>query len=147
MTLILPHCVEYFDNRQVCVAVENGKCYRLINSSRVEVKKIKVDKCLPQKEMEKRCDYLMRVDDQGIRRAIFIELKGKRLVDAIKQIQDTIDYLKKEFEGFQLDARIVGSGDIPKIANLPEYLKLDRTVHETNGKFIRATNRVYIETI
>ncbi|MDP4151679.1 MAG: hypothetical protein Q8943_19905, partial [Bacteroidota bacterium] len=122
MTLVLPDCLEYFDKRQVCVAEENGKCYRLVNTSKVNIAKIKVDKCLPQKDNERRCDYLMKVDDKGIQRAIFIELKGTRLIDAVRQIQGTIDYLRKEFQDFQLDARIVGSGDVPRISNLPEYV-------------------------
>ncbi len=106
-----------------------------------------MDKCLPQNIGEKRCDYLMSIEDKGFKRVFFIELKGGQLTDAIKQIYSTIIYLRSEFKGFRLDARIVGCGDVPGFINTPHYRKLRKEIHPTKGKIERATNKVYSEII
>lgn len=147
MSLIPENCVLHFDNRNECVASENGKIYKLINASKLKIKKVKVDKCLPQDEGEKRCDYLMSIEENDIKRIFFIELKGERLIDAVKQIHSTVIYLKTEFKDFRFDARIVGSGDVPGFINNPHYLKLKKIIHPTKGKIERATNKFYSEII
>src|ERR1043166_2441859 len=110
MSLITNNCVEFHEKRKNCVAEENGKKYILKNGSNFKIKKVRVDKCLPQKEKEHRCDYLMSIDNQNNDRVFFIELKGCRFLDAVEQIFDTILYLKGSFINYRLDARIVGKG-------------------------------------
>jgi len=39
------------------VACENGKNYELNNISNVVLRKVRVDKCIPQSIGEKRCDF------------------------------------------------------------------------------------------
>lgn len=146
MSLIPNSCVEFDDNRATCIAFENGKTYRLENSLRVKIRKIKVDKCLKQKEGQRRCDYLIIINDLKIKRAIFIELKGGALNEAIKQIYETINFLKDEFVGFKLDARIVGSKDVPNFITTPHYRKLARLVLP-NGSILRSTNKIYLENL
>lgn len=147
MNLISVDCVEFNDKRKICVASENGKKYTLKNTSEFTIRKVKVDKCLMQAQGERRCDYLMSVDPKDLKRVIFIELKGSRLTDAVKQLYSTIGYLKGEFIDHQLDARIVGSRDVPQIRNTPDYVKLERTVRSTNGTIIISTNKMYVENI
>jgi hypothetical protein len=98
-----------------------------------------------QNEGEKRCDYLMSIEEK--KRVIFIELKGGGLSAAVKQLYDTIIYLKGEFKGYQIDARIVGRRDVPGISGTPDYRKLAREVNPTNGIIYRATNNIYSENI
>ena len=84
---------------------------------------------------------------KSIDRVIFIELKGGDLVHALKQIYTTILYLKAEFKNYQIDARIVGSRDVPGFISLPYYSKLEREIRKHKGQIIRSTNNIYIENI
>ena len=144
MSLIPEKCVECHDERRECVAYENGKKYTLVNSQGFKIKKVKVDKCLLQKKGDKRCDYLMSIEEK--KRVIFIELKGGRFSDAVKQLCATIVYLRSEFKGYQIDARIVGRGDVPGIISTPDYRRLEREIGP-NGTIKRATNNIYSENI
>jgi hypothetical protein len=145
MSLILESCIEYNDNRKECVANENGKTFRLENNSGVVVRKVKVDKCILQQVGEGRCDYLMNVDDKKI--VYFIELKGGDLRKGLKQISDTIEYLKSEFTNFIFEARIVGSGNVPKLKTITAYKSLAKLVLPSNGKIIYRTNKFHTESI
>ncbi len=147
MSLIPQKCIEYNDNRNKCIAFENGKYYKLNNVSKLIIRKVKVDGCLFRNTSEKRCDYLMTMEDKKLQRAIFIELKGGDLTDALKQLYFTVIYLKNEFKNYRIDARIVGSRDIPRFLNNPSYLKLAKEVFPTGGKIERATNNIYSENI
>lgn len=147
MSLIPDKCILHFDSRSECVAFEKGKTYKLLNASKYKIKKVRIDNCILQNEGQRRCDYLLSIDDDNIRKVFFVELKGERLIDAVKQIHSTITYLKEEFKGFQLEARIVGSKDVPNIKNNPHYLKLKKIVDSSGGNIKRATNKYYSETI
>ena len=145
MSLIPAKCIEYNEERKACVVSEKGKSYRLDNESGFKVRAVKIDKCLQQKEGEKRCDYLMNFDQKKLKRAIFIELKGGGLSDALKQLYATIIYLKEEFKGHRIDARIVGNRDVPDFINLPNYRKLAKEILPTGGTIERGTNNIYKE--
>lgn len=147
MSLIQNKCIEYHDDRSECVATENGKTYRLNNRSKFKVRKIKSDGCLPQKVGEKRCDYIIDYYDGIKPNIIFIELKGGALNMALGQIFDTIVYLKNELKDHKINARIVGSKDVPNFAGLPAYRKLGREILHTKGTIERRTNNIYTETI
>lgn len=145
MSLIPDECIEFDEERKVCIAFEKGKTYRLNNNSSYNIRKVKVDKCIEQGIGEKRCDYLMEI--KSIKRVIFIELKGGDLAHALKQLYSSITLLKNEFGNFRIDARIVGSRDVPGFISLPDYLKLEKEIHSAKGKIERATNNIYSENI
>ncbi len=145
MSLISENCIEFSDNRKECVASENGKTFRLENNSELVIRKVKVDKCIIQRFEEGRCDYLMNIDQKKI--VYFIELKGGDLRKALKQISDTVEYLNSEFIGFIFEARIVGSGNVPKLKTITHYKRLAKLVLTTNGKIIYRTNKFYTESI
>ncbi len=145
MSLILAKCIEFNDKREICVAYENGKKYQLNNISNITIRKVKVDKCLLQKIGEKRCDFLMDTNDP--KRVFFIELKGGALNKAVNQIYSTILYLKSEYKNYRIDARIVGSKDVPGFKNTPDYKKLAKEILPTNGVIKRGTNNIYTESI
>ncbi len=46
MNLITDKCVEFDEERKICIAVEKGKTYRLNNNSGYKIRKVKVDKCI-----------------------------------------------------------------------------------------------------
>ena len=87
----------------------------------------------------------MNINHEKLKRAIFIELKGGGLSDALKQLYATIIYLKEEFKGYRRDVRIVGSKDVPGFINLPDYRKLAKEVFPTGGTIERGTNNIYTE--
>ena len=141
---LLVKCTCHCDDRNECVVAEEGKKYTLYNASKVIIRKIKVDGCFPQPANEKRCDYLMTVE--SMRRAIFIELKGAGLARAVRQLHSTILLIKKELQGYQIDARIVGNGSVPKLKITPDYRNLAKEVISTKGTIGIRTN-FYPETI
>jgi hypothetical protein len=147
MSLILEKCIKSHDNRPENVVRENGKEYKLINLSGFKIKTVKVDSCLGQGVGEKRCDYLMHVDEKQCKRTIFIELKGGALVDALKQLYSTAIYLKEDFKGCRLDGRIVGKGNVPNFKNIPDYKKLFKLLTTSGGDLKVGTNRFYSEKV
>jgi hypothetical protein len=147
MSLIANKCIEYDENRPICVASQNGKVYTLNNGSNYKIKKVAVDKCILQNIGEKRCDYLMHASNAKGQKVFFIELKGGAFLDALEQIYDTLIYLNGEFKGHVLNARIVGKGDTPDLTNSAIYKKLFRKISFTKGTIKRATNKLLIENI
>jgi len=148
MTLIDDKCILALDKRPECVVSENGKTYSLINNSMFIVKQVKGDKCLHQEVGEKRCDYLMIINDKKIRRVFFIELKGGNISEGIKQIMSTIQYLTNELIGYRIDARVIGKGsNIPEVRNTPAYVKLMKKVKLEKGTLEISTNKFYTENI
>ncbi len=147
MNHIAEKCIEFNDRRQICVAVENSKTYELNNKTGHVVRKVKVDGCLLEGAGYRCCDYLMNIDEPAKKRVFFIELKGKKLLDACEQISDTISGLKNEFQDFRKDARIVGSKDVPNIKSDPKYKKLARVIKLSKGDIKISTNRFYSEII
>ncbi len=145
MNLIPDECIEFDEERKICIAFENGKTYRLNNISSYTIRKVKVDKCIGQNVGEKRCDYFMEI--KSIERVIFIELKGGDLAHALRQLYSAITFLKTEFRNFQFEARIVGSRDVPGFIGLPDYIKLEKEIRPTGGKIERATNNIYSENV
>ncbi len=137
MSLIPNECIQFDEERKICVASENGKTYSLNNNSNYKIRKVKVDNCVGKEMKEKRCDYLMEI--KSINKVIFIEVKGGDLVHALRQLYSTIVYLKLEFRNYQIDARIVGSGDVPGFINIPDYLKLAKELLP-KGTILTRTN-------
>jgi len=147
MSLILKECIEFDEVRKICVAEENGKKFEIINKSQFQIRKIKVDFCLNQLGNQKRCDYLMSIDKSNKPIVFFIELKGGDLIKAVKQLNDSIFFLKSEFHHYIVNARIIGSRDVPQIINNPEYRKLLRVTKASSGTIKRNTNKIMSEQI
>ena len=147
MSLILEKCIEFNESRKSCVAEENGKRFELINNSKIQVRKVKVDFCLKQLRNEKRCDYLMSIDKISKPVVFFIELKGGDLIKAVKQLSDSIIYLKEEFSNYIINARIIGSRDVPQFISSPSYRRLLRVTKSTSGTIKRSTNKIMSEKI
>jgi hypothetical protein len=134
---VLVNCTRDHDDRDKCIAEEKGKKYTLCNTSKFVIRKVKVDGCFPQEVNEKRCDYLMIIE--SINRAIFIELKGAALTQAVRQLSSTINFLKQELQGYQIDARIIGNGNVPRLRVTTDYRCLAKEI-KPNGTIIIRTN-------
>lgn len=98
------NCVEIVDHPNVKVE-ENGKKFIALNPNRKEVLRIKIDGCVINDNTTNKCDFLI-IDTQKDN-AYFIELKGKNVKHAIKQLTDTIEkinntsnkYISEKFSG------------------------------------------------
>jgi len=137
-------CIQYSDNRSILECNEKGKSYKILNSNGKRISKVKVDGCVSQDEGEKRCDYLFLSEGEEVKQVIFVELKGGRLKDALQQIIDTVEYLREVFKDFKKKGRIIGSRDIPRFENNPEFKKLHKLLQ---GDVMRRTNKYFEETI
>ena len=146
MTLIIDTCIHHNDNRRICVVSENGKTYTLNNNSQYIHRKIKIDDCVIQSKTANKCDYLIDIECTPLR-AIFIELKGSDITHALHQIISSIEYLKVEYKAHRIDARIVGSKDVPGFISTPSYKKLSGLVKPTGGDIKRGPNRTYTDRI
>lgn len=146
MSLINNNCVEFHDTRPECKADHNGKKYVLNNKSGFKVRKVKIELCLKNVKEGDRCDYLFSIDKQNNNLVFFVELKGGDLVKAVNQIIHTIHLLRNEFMGYRIEARIVGTRNVPGLTSFPAYRKLAGLI-KPNGKIKVRTNRFYSENI
>jgi hypothetical protein len=147
MSVIIADCVEYDEVRKLCVAEENGRKYLLDNGrDRYLIRKVKLDGCVAVPVGNKQCDFLFSVDAQQSNRVFFVELKGGDVLQALKQINDTIDFMRLEFAGYRIDARIVSSKGVP-YAESRHYKRLLRKVDPTGGNIKIATNKFYKDII
>jgi hypothetical protein len=141
MSVIAANCVEYRDERKLCVAVENGKKYELENRSGFTVRKVKIDKCVQMPEGCGRCDFLFSIDNMDKPAAYFVELKGVNTEDALKQLVETITFLKAEFVLYRLEARVVGRKSVPSGTSNPNYKRLLKQIDPTGGEILIRTNK------
>lgn len=80
-------------------AEENGRKYTMVVTAEdalQKVDKIKIDGFLIPRQTSKKCDYLFLYKDKGNERLCFVELKGKNIEEAVKQIDQTVGLFKKE---------------------------------------------------
>lgn len=84
--------------------------YVLLNNSKRKVAKYIVDDCLLKSyTKDEKCDYLFVCNEQQKKLAILVELKGSNILKAIKQIDSTLNLLKRNLETFPIVARIVST--------------------------------------
>jgi hypothetical protein len=83
-------CTEYPpDTRKQIVCSENKSKITFLNSGSFLVAKIKIDGCVIKDNNVRKCDYLVLCSNEKM--AIFVELKGNHVADAIEQIEATLD--------------------------------------------------------
>ncbi|MDJ0658957.1 MAG: hypothetical protein QNJ42_05640 [Crocosphaera sp.] len=86
-------CSEVTNNKIIPFSDKKGKSKMYIdNPSKKYIQKITVDGCL--NIPGKKCDYLLKIDNLSL--DIYIELKGCKVDDAIKQLENTINYIYKD---------------------------------------------------
>jgi hypothetical protein len=121
------NCLLYEGRKRNCPASQKGKTYRLINNSESLIRQYEVDPCLIPSGTQKKCDYLFLINKDISEYAYFVELKGTEVSEAIKQISNSIDFLRPSIQDHRIFARIVGKHLTPNIksrrASLDEKLK------------------------
>jgi len=89
---------------------EHGRTFRLLNPSRKWINKVAVDTCYITTGL--RCDYLFEVEQQKV---YYVELKGKNIEHAVKQLRTTMNYCKSEHATCPKECHIVASR-VPKMS-------------------------------
>ncbi len=128
------------DDRSIFVAKDKKEKreYRLLNPNKEKICKIKIDNGLIQDNSIKKCDFLFLLCDES---AIFVELKGSNMLQAIRQINSTIIFLGDKLKNNSISARIVLSRfNVPRIENNPDFLKLRKLLKSKNGDLKYMTN-------
>ncbi|MBX9724893.1 MAG: hypothetical protein K2X81_26040 [Candidatus Obscuribacterales bacterium] len=107
--------------RDKLIAVEEkGKKFVLSNPQRVEVKQTQIDGCLYLNNKERRCDYLFEYESPSPT-MIFLELKGKNIKDAYRQLISTLDTFREKRGKRKVYCFVVASRvpkTIPGVQNL-----------------------------
>ncbi len=147
-------CIEYSGNAANELSVKDRKGnsqFFIKNNDKHHLIKIRVDDCLIEGSDKKKCDYLIL--DCTENTAYFVELKGKKLEDAVLQIKSTVNILHSKLMEFNFCCRItqtkVGGNYQEEKASLFKFLK---EKHKSNSniagrKLIRIESQKLIETI
>ena len=82
-------CREFEDDREHIVCEEKQTKITFRNMARETVAKIRIDGCVIAGNTVKKCDYLLLYAE--IKKAVFVELKGNKVMTAIEQLAATLD--------------------------------------------------------
>ena len=114
--------LDYDNNQELCndsiiVIKDKDSCsIRLINSNKEKVYKVKVDNGLIQDKLginSLKCDHMIYSYEQN-KLVVYIELKGKNIENAIKQLESTINITKKDFRDYEKKKAYISSNTSPK---------------------------------
>jgi hypothetical protein len=126
-------CLDFCDKRAMITAEEKGKKYIGHNISGKLFSRFRVDGCLIKEG--KKCDFLIL--DCEEKKAYFIELKGKDILNALEQIDRSIEVLFSKLNDFNINARIVLSKLNPPDLRSSKYIKLERKLKRWKGTILK----------
>jgi len=140
---MIEKCNECNNNKNIPVR-ENNRTFRIINDSMFYINKVKVDDCYIKSGL--RCDYLFEIIEKDIVKKVFyVELKGKNIEHAIKQLEQTILYCKSIHKNIsEKECHIIASR-VPS-ANT-KFQKLKSEFKRKNGVQLFNKNKEQIITV
>lgn len=149
-TSVQQGCIEYAEPRPVAGCSESGKDYYLDQrelSPKREIVKVHIDGGVitePEASTVDKCDYAFVIRGKGgspaLEHAVLVELKGKNLDHACKQIEATLDMpeWKELWKSVgTVHGRIVMSS-VPRTKYSASYLKLKRRLEGRLEKYERS---------
>lgn len=77
--------------------------------SQYKVYQFQIDGDVVTDRTVKKCDYLVKAESRTDRKAYFIELKGRDIDQALKQVDSTIEMFQSELKGYKILRRIITS--------------------------------------
>jgi len=126
-------------------ASEKGRSFSLDNKSGYVVRRWAIDRVVfKDNRKEKKCDYLIEVQRKKLT-FYWIELKGKDLVQACRQVINTINLINVSFD-IQQESRIITTGTNTIDIRSIEYQILDRMMRKTGGS-LKTHTKMAIEVI
>jgi ribosomal protein L25 (general stress protein Ctc) len=111
--------VERTTNKIVTIK-ENGKSVRIINKESKEIKKVQID-CKPCPIKNEKCDFLVFETEESL---FFIELKGKDIEKAVKQLESTLEFFNLKSCKKTKKTLIVVCSRYPKASTKKQKLQL-----------------------
>lgn len=130
------NCLVYKDCRKNATCEERKKRYNLVNEERHMVTLYHVDGGMIAEEPNvKKCDFLYVVYDPEKPTAVFVELKGQDINEAIRQITKTVDQYGETLQR-RICARIVCSA-VPRLYNDPSVSNLRKELMRRYGGTLR----------
>jgi hypothetical protein len=120
-------------------AKEGSRSFTLDNQSGYFIRRWGIDEVIFKNSIEERCDYLIEVQKPNNRVYYWIELKGKDLVKACRQILNTIR-LANVLEEADQEARVITSGTNKIDIRTLDYINLDRLMRSKRGRLRTYTN-------
>ena len=121
-------------------AKEGNRSFNLVNQSGFIVRRWAIDKVVFKGMDEARCDYLIEVQNSAQLTYFWIELKGKDIVKACRQITNTIDLIIVAKE-IKQHSRIITTGTNTLDIRSNDYKKLDVRMRKTGGYLKTYTNQ------
>lgn len=107
-------------NNKIIVVREKGRKFTIQNNSSLEINKVKVDGCYITSG--NKCDYLFEIINKNITEVFYVELKGKNIEHAIKQLTATVAHCKLIHKDIKRECYIVASR-VPKSSTSTQNLK------------------------
>ena len=137
-------CIDFSDKRQnATFRDKKGKTsYVFPNQARNNISGLRVDGCILVDD--KKCDFLLLNHENDKAWATLIELKGSDLLQAVRQIDATIDKLSGKLKDYKLHGRIVLTKTYAPHLQSSEYLKLRKKLKNIGGSF-ETGNVQYVE--
>ncbi len=113
-------CNSLTTNKIVTVS-ENRRKFTIDNSSALSINRVQVDGCYITSGLK--CDYLFEIiDNNNIIKVFYVELKGKNIEHAIKQLTATVAHCKLIHKDIKRECYIVASR-VPKSSTSAQNLK------------------------
>jgi len=127
-------CSTSITSRHINVS-ENKRKFCLVNENEIEIIKVVVDGCLITGD-SKRCDYLF--DFPALNLVYYVELKGRDIESAVKQLKATISFCKRIHAGKEKECHIVSS----RVPMGPKVQVLKREFLKNTGCSLRIKTKV-----
>ncbi len=133
-------CVEQVTTGNVSFS-ESGCRLQVENGRNIQLKKVRVDSCLPI--TGKQCDYALLIEAEG--ENILIELKGSRFKDAVDQLENTYFWFRNNCQFPPTGCLVIMSNRCPSSSGKIQIIK-DRFKRTTGLiiKTIRSGNKIKI---
>ncbi len=107
-------CTTIKSGKKITVGENNKKLF-IINKSKVDVEKIKVDGCLIKNDKEKKCDYIVCYEKKSQQKVYYVEFKGSKVKTGFIQLENTIIKTMKRFREYEKKCLVISSR-VPKIS-------------------------------
>lgn len=119
--------------RRITCSEKQSK-YVLTNNSNYNICKIKIDACVLRDSDGRKCDYLVRAIKEQSKHLFLIELKGRDVLKAVSQINESLNKLKiTNSSGFKVHGRIVPTSTYGPNLRTTQYLNLKNRFRSLNG--------------
>jgi hypothetical protein len=116
-------CTKSF-SKKIIPITGNRMTFKILNPGKKRVNQVQVDGCLID-DNRIRCDYLFEINSP-MSLVFYVELKGKNIEKALKQLEATIGYCKTRHNGLEKECYIVASRvpkEGPKVQNIRKKFK------------------------